>query len=289
MSLLVRVNVILGIVCVLVTAAAGYACHSMLEAIAARELMAEAGLLLDSAVAMRAYTSTEILPLLDARLKTDFLPQSVPFYAATQNFLKLHEKYPQYAYKEATLNPTNPRDRATDWEADLVQRFRNDPAARELVGVRETTMGPSLYMARPIRVEPECMGCHSMPSAAPAALVARYGTNNGFGWQPNETVGAQVVSVPFSKAAETVAKSFGSFMAIIVGATLSLWLVINAMLYAQLIRPLRRVVRIADTLSLGQDTPEAFPQRGVREITALGVSFNRMRTSLVRALTLLGD
>ena len=61
----------------------------------------------------------------------EFLPQSVPFYAASQNFLKLREHHPEYAYKEATFNPTNPRDRATDWEADLIQQFRNDAQSRK--------------------------------------------------------------------------------------------------------------------------------------------------------------
>jgi protein-histidine pros-kinase len=287
MSLLLRVNLILGISCALIAAAAGDVCHSMLEANAERELLVEAGLMLDSAVAMRAYTSAEIGPLLEARLKTEFLPQSVPFYAATQNFLKLHEKYPQYAYKEATLNPTNPRDRATDWEADLVQRFRSDATVHELSGMRDTPMGPSLYMARPIRVEAGCLGCHSTPSVAPATMIARYGTNNGFDWQPNEIVGAQVVSVPFARASDNVAKSFGGFMSVIVCATLSLWLIVNAVLYVQFIRPVRRIARLADTLSLGRDSKEEFPQRGAREITALGACFERMRKSLDKALKLL--
>ena len=287
MSLLLRWNLILGISSACIAAAAGYACHSMLEANAERELLAEAGLMLDSAVAMRAYTSAEIGPLLDARLKTEFLPQSVPFYAATQNFLKLHEKYPQYAYKEATLNPTNPRDRATDWEADLVQRFRNDATMHELSGRRDTPMGPSLYMARPILVEAECLGCHSTPSVAPATMIARYGMNNGFDWQPKEIVGAQVVSVPFARAADNVAKSFGGFMSVIVFATLSLWLIANAVLYVQFIRPVRRIARVADSLSLGRDTAEEFPRRGAREITALGACFERMRKSLDKALKLL--
>ena len=83
--------------------------------------------MMDSALSMRAYTSEEIVPLLSAQMAKDFLPQSVPSYAATQNFLKLREHHPEYAYREATLNPTNLRDRATDWEADIVQQFRNDP------------------------------------------------------------------------------------------------------------------------------------------------------------------
>src|SRR3984893_12891536 len=46
----------------------------------------------------------------------EFHPQSVPAFAATEIFGYLREKFPDYFYKEATLKPTNPRDRATDWE-----------------------------------------------------------------------------------------------------------------------------------------------------------------------------
>jgi len=56
---------------------------------------------MDSAQAIRDYTGSELLPLLGDRLQSEFLPQSVPFYAATQNFLQLHRDHPQYAYKEA--------------------------------------------------------------------------------------------------------------------------------------------------------------------------------------------
>jgi HAMP domain-containing protein len=202
--------------------------------------------------------------------------------------LKLHEKYPNFGYKEATLNPTNPRDRAADWEADLIQRFRNDTSVHELSGLRETPMGQSLYLARPIHVEQACLGCHSMPSAAPAALVTRYGTNNGFGWQPDEIVGAQVVSVPFASAADSLAKVFDTFMLLILGSIGALWAVMNLVLYSQIVKPLRQMTRIADSLSLGQPSVEEFPAKGPKDITALGASFNRMRKSLAKAMHLLG-
>ena len=68
---------------------------------------------------------------------------------------------------EATLNPTNLRDRATDWEGDMMQQFRNDPQTREIIGERDTPMGRSLYLARPITAEAKCLVCHSVPAAAP--------------------------------------------------------------------------------------------------------------------------
>lgn len=245
--------------------------------------------MLDSAVAQRTYTANEIEPLLHARLASEFLPQSVPFYAATQNFLKLQEKYPQYAYKEATLNPTNPRDRAADWEADIVQRFRNDAGVHELSGVRDTPMGPSLYMARPIKADAECLQCHSRPALAPATMLARYGSDNGFGWQANEIVGAQVVSVPFDRATDDIEKSLSSFLILILGALLALWLLINLVVYVQVGRPLRQIVALADAASLGQAGGREFPRKGAQELVALGGSFERMRKSLEKAMKLLGS
>jgi protein-histidine pros-kinase len=288
-SLLLRINLILGAALLVIAVTAAFACRSILTATAERELLAEAGLMLDSAIAQRTYTANEIEPLLHERLATEFLPQSVPFYAATQNFLKLREKYPQYAYKEATLNPTNPRDRAADWEADIIQRFRNDPGVHELSGVRDTPMGPSLYMARPITADAECLQCHSRPGLAPATMLARYGSDNGFGWQANEIVGAQVVSVPFGRANNNIEKSLSSFMLVILAALLALWLLVNIVLYVQVQRPLRRIATLADGLSLGQGGDQEFPRKGAHEVVALGGAFERMRKSLDKAMKLLGS
>ena len=130
MSLLTRINLALGAVFIVAALTAGYACRSILEANAQREVFAEAGLMMDSALAIRDYTANEILPLLSERIQSEFPPQSVPFYAATQNFLRLRARHPEYMYKEATLNPMNPRDRAADWESDIIQRFRSDAHAR---------------------------------------------------------------------------------------------------------------------------------------------------------------
>jgi HAMP domain-containing protein len=287
MSLLVRINLALAITFTLAAVAVSYVCSFMLQANAQREVLQSAGLMLDSALATREYTAEEILPLLNAQMKTEFLPQTIPFYAASQNFLRLHQQHPEYAYKEATLNPTNPRDRATDWEADLIQQFRNDAHTREISGERDTPTGKSLYMARPIRVEAQCMGCHSLPASAPASLLARYGSNNGFGWQPDEIVGAQLVSVPFASARHSADRIFRSIMISVVAILASALLIVNAVLYFVIVRPVRRIAAIADELSLGRLSAGDFPARNSPELGALVRSFNRLRTSLAKALKLL--
>jgi protein-histidine pros-kinase len=285
--MLLRINLALGTAFILAALLLGYVCSRLLETNARRELLREAGLMMDSAVATFAYTSEEILPLLQEPMQSTFLPQSVPFYATTQNFLKLHTQHPEYSFKEATLNPTNPRDRATDWEADLIQQFRNSADAHEIEGERDTPLGRSLYLARPIRATAECLTCHGMASAAPATLRARYGINNGFGWQPDEVVGARVISVPLA-AAEGDAHRALQGIAITIAAVFALLLLLtNGLLYGLTVRPLRRISGIADALSRGESPAERFADGGSTEITALARAFERMRISLEKSLKLL--
>jgi HAMP domain-containing protein len=286
MNLLVRINLALALAFTLATLAVGWACAAMLQANAKYEALHEAGLMMDSAGSMRAYTSEEIVPLLSPQLAKDFLPQSVPSYAATQNFLKLRERHPEYTYREATLNPTNLRDHAADWEADIVQQFRNNSHNGEIVGERDTPMGRSLYLARPIHAEPKCLVCHSVPAAAPASLLARYGSNNGFGWEPHEIVGAQLVSVPLSAATANADRIFHSVMTAIVAILATALVIVNVVLYFAVVRPVRQIARVADEVSLG-NTAEEFPARGSTELRDLARSFNRMRISLAKAMKLL--
>jgi len=287
MSLLARINLALIVVFAIGATVTGVVCRTVLQANAEREIRTEAGLMMDSALAVRDYTAKEIAPLLHAQMQSVFLPQSVPAYAATENFLRVHETRRDYSYHEATLNPTNPRDRATDWEADIIQRFRNDASVHEVVGERDTPMGRSLFLARPIEAKPECLVCHSTPQAAPATVIARYGSNNGFGWQAGDVIGAQIVSVPIVAAAAAASGAFRAFLVALSAVFVALLLVVNLVMYGLVVRPVRRMARIADQLSVGDTSAPEFPAHGGAEIAALGRAFNRMRKSLDKALKLL--
>jgi hypothetical protein len=101
-----------------------------------------------------------------------FFPQSIPFYAATEAFNYFRVQFPEFAYKEAALNPTNPRDRTADWESDIVNFFRDNPSKAELAGRRDTPAGSSLYLSTPIRADSDrCLGCHGPAEKAPPELV----------------------------------------------------------------------------------------------------------------------
>jgi len=264
--------------------------RQLLEANARTSVEENARIMMRSASAVRTYTASQINPLLDGQNQSRFLPQSVPSYAATEYFKSLATGpgFRDYAYKEATLNATNPRDRAADWESEVVHRFRQNPELTEIVGEHNGEFGRSLYLAQPLKItDPACLSCHSSPNAAPQTMIALYGTANGFGWLPNEIVGAQIVSVPESVAIRRADATVSKILAGLTALFIVLFIALNLMLSVLVIRPITRLATIADVVSLGQmDAPE-FPAKGADEMSALGRSFNRMRRSLTEAIEML--
>ena len=290
MRLTTKFNLVLLTVFSLGLAIAGYISYSVLQKHAREEVLSHAGMMMEAAMAIRGYTVKEIRPLLTLQMKREFLPQSVPSYAATQNFEALREIYPEYTYKEAALNPTNPRDRATDWETDIIRIFRDDPETREISGERVTPVGKSLYYARPIRISNKnCLVCHSTVDAAPETMIKLYGSNNGFGWQLDEVVGTQVVSVPLSVPLAKAREEFVIFMASLIAIFVVIFIVINFMLGQVVVKRVREMAHAADDISTGHmDVPE-FRVSGKDEIADLSRSFNRMRRSLEKAMQMLDE
>jgi HAMP domain-containing protein len=239
------------------------------------------------ALAVRTYTDKQITPLLKTQMVYSFLPQSVPAYSATEVLNGLRKSYPSYSYKEALLNPTNPRDRAIEWEADLVNQFRNG-GAKELYGVRATPIGGSLYFARPLTItDRACLQCHSTVEAAPKPLVDVYGPANGFGWNFMETVGAQIVSVPIDVPLARARAAFRTFMGSLAAVLLTIGLILNLLLWWMFIRPVTRISALADRISLGELEAPDLQIRSHDEIRTLADSLARLRKSVVEAMKML--
>jgi protein-histidine pros-kinase len=288
MSLLTKFNVALTAVFALALVPAGWISHSLLQESARTQVIENARIMMETALAVRTYTIQQIQPLLAPHLAETFLPQSVPAYSATEIFNALRKSNPEYTYKEATLNPTNPRNRTVDWEADLVQAFRNDEAKKEIIGERETPQGRALFLSHPIRVKEEkCLACHTSAEKAPASQVKAYGPNNGFGWKLNEIIGAQIVSVPTSLPVKMANQAFRTLLLTLAGVFALTLLILNLLLRFVVIRPLRELSRMADQVSLGNMDVAEVKVSGSDEVAQLASSFGRMKISLRKALALL--
>jgi HAMP domain-containing protein len=287
MGLRLKFNLVLLLVFLLGLGVTGYESYELLHKNAREEVLRNAGVMMESALSMRGYTVAQVRPVLQVDPET-FLPQSVPAYAATEIMTLLRKKYPDYAYKEAALNPTNPRNRAVEWETDIVNTFRNDSSKTEITGVRQTPTGPSLYLARPFQIkDPACLACHTSAEMAPPAMVKIYGTSNGFGWKHQEVIGAQIVSVPMALPIENANRAFYTFMTALTIVFVVLFILLNVMLSFLVVRPIRLMSQAADQISTGNTDVADLKEKGKDEVAQLAKAFNRMRRSLEKAIQLI--
>jgi methyl-accepting chemotaxis protein len=288
MKLLVKFSLILILVLGVGLVVAGWVCFNFLQQSAREQVLQQAKLMMAAAMSMRTYTTQQIRPIIDTRSRKEaFLPQTVPAYAATESFNYLRATYPDYTYREAALNPTNPRDRAVDWEADVINIFRNDPKRTEFLGERDSATGRTLFLARPMRAAQPCLECHSIPKAAPASMIKLYGTANGFGWKRDEVIAAQIVSVPMSVPLKLADSAFRALMfSLVVVAAVTL-LVLNIVLYWTVVRPVSRFAATADEISKGNMEVPELVVKGKDEIATLAEAFNRMHRSLAKAIRML--
>ncbi|MGA3089223.1 MAG: DUF3365 domain-containing protein [Terriglobales bacterium] len=290
MKLLTKFNLILLVVFGAGGLILSQVAYAALIANARREVLQEAELMMASARAVRDYTSSELAPLLEQNPehKTRFLAETVPSFGAISTFTKLRQKYPDYTYREATLNPTNPQHHAADWETDVIGYLSDHPEQTQVTGERETPTGPSLYLATPISADPSCLECHGRPALAPPAMIDTYGPNNGFGWKSGTIVAAQIVSVPMSVPVNNAKRTFRLLLVYLAITLITTILALDTAVYLIVIRPLQLVSEAADRASKGETTAAPLPLKGNDEIATVTASFNRMQLSLAKALKMLG-
>ncbi len=212
---------------------------------------------------VRSYTSEQISPLLQDDLETEpeFIPETVPAYSATEVFNRFRgsedQTFENFLYKEATENPTNPRDQANAFELSLIEMFRQDDQLKELTGFHVANGQQLYYTAIPLSVSEEsCLRCHSIPENAPPSLLATYGSEHGFGWTLGEIVASQMIYVPADQVYSRGLEQFWQVMwkfSLIFAVGMA---VLNGLLGRFVTKPIRTLVNqaqeISNVLGLGE-------------------------------------
>lgn len=270
-------------------AGVGRIADRMLQKEALEHTRHEAAVLLSAADAMNMYTMHHVTPLLQTQNKYTFVPESVPALSAVRMLNLLQKNLPAFSYRSAVLDPTNPHDLPTRWEASVIAQLQGNPGLTRLSGQREGQPGGALFVAQPIRMtDVTCMQCHSTPAAAPRTMVDQYGSAHGFGWPMNRTIGAAFVSVPMTQATAQARALWRVFMLSMTAVFVVVLVLLNVMVHVFVTRRVQSLARIAEEMSLGK-LDGTLPTGGSDEIASLADSFGRMQTSLVEAFRILND
>lgn len=288
-----KVNLILIIVFLIGILISGTALSNVLTNKAEEEVNSQAFILMQVANSVRQYTNDRVQPLLLPQLDTQeqFIPEAIPTFSVREmfGFFRENKEYRNYIYKDATLNPVNLRDKADEFETDIVQRFRQEAGLENLSGFR-TIFGEKLfYSARPFKVQHKsCLRCHSDPESAPKSQLATYGKEHGFGWKLNEIIASQIIYVPSEKIFQNARLSIYLILGVLGLIFIAIVIVIDILLKKIVLRRIKKIAQVAEKASVG-DMDANFGKQDQDEIGVLAEAFNRMKYSLEIAIKLLNN
>lgn len=245
---------LLSAVFVVGTIVGGISLWEVLTFSAQNQITSESVAFIETMSSVRNYTSNNVAPLLadEMEQQTRFVAETVPAFSAREvfeHFRQRNEEHANFLYKEATLNPTNPRDQADAFETSIVEQMRSDASLTELSGFRSLNGQQLFYIARPLAVDtPDCLRCHSDPAIAPENLIATYGSEGGFGWELNEIVAAQIIYVPAEDVFATARGSFWRLMFIFVVIFALIILIIQFLLRRYVLQPVGTMGTLAQKI-----------------------------------------
>lgn len=291
MKINTKVNLILVLVFIGGIFISGTALARVLEQKTENEVANKAVMLMQMTNSIRQYTNEKVQPLLLPKVETseEFIPESIPSFSLREVFaiFRKNKDYANFIYKDAATNPTNLRDKADDFEAKIVQEFRQNPRLNEKFDFRTVSGEKLFYTARPFKIEHEsCLHCHSTPDVAPKSQLKTYGRDNGFGWKLNDVVATQIVYVPAEDIFNQANRSFVMVLSVLGAIFTVIVVIINLLLKKTVLKRIKSIATVAERVSVG-DMNANFGKQDKDEIGALAEAFNRMKYSLEIALNML--
>ncbi|MBE9067447.1 DUF3365 domain-containing protein [Leptolyngbya cf. ectocarpi LEGE 11479] len=228
-----------------------------------------ATIVLTAMQSVRDYTRDHVQPLLkESEDVGTFVQESIPNFSARTVFADFQQQdalLEDFLYKEATPNPTNLDDLADTFEADIfsqlqqyVKEHQNEPQV--LSGYRSLDGKKLFYSARPLLMtDTSCLECHGSAQDAPQYLLDMYGDRNGFNWQLNDVVAAQMVYVPADMVFNRGRQNLLTVTKTLLGILGAFFVVINLLLWRMVVKPLKVLTNTAKFVSscsiqAGQET-----------------------------------
>lgn len=239
LSITTRLNLILAVTFFTVLTLGMIVIQKTLEKKALDDIKQTAYLQMDMAQAVRNYTNTIVKPNID-NSKT-FHSFTVPSFAANTTMQYLSAANPNYKYKEVAINPTNPLNRANEWQQELIMHFdKSQSGNQEIFKITGDGEAAVMNFIKPLRVtQSSCLNCHGNVSQAPIALVNKYGQNNGFNWKLGQVIGVQIVTVPTKVALKNAKSSLISYFILSILICIILFTVLNLMLSQLILNPIK--------------------------------------------------
>jgi HAMP domain-containing protein len=287
LKLRLRFTIIMIIVYILSLPFMIYGSYYILKQNAVREILEESNLMLAAMEGARKYTGEVLRPRISKELPDKFIIEAMSATFVARGIEKrIREKLPNYAFKEATLNPLNLEYKADNFEEAKIEEFKSGKLEKEWRGYKKTGTGNFYVIMRPVEIKPDCIRCHGDPLQAPPEVREQFGTTHGYGWKAGEIQTVNTIYVPADVPIENAKKALILFTLLYSVFFFAVIIIIDRAIKASIIKPIEEFVNVAEDISRGKFERE-FAVKTDDEIKTLASAFTRMKLSLEKAMDIM--
>jgi len=214
--------------------------------------------------------------------KERFYPEIMSGFVVQRMEYEIFKRRNQgFEFKQATLDPLWPDNKANDDEIKLIRYFEQNPD----IGTREGTITRNgieyFYIAEPVSIDKKfCLKCHSDPAKAPEDQREIYGTEHGYNWKLGDTVGVSIVYISIDKAMAKLKKN--TILFLVIGSSF-LFLTVCCIWFfldRKIVAPLLKLSAIAEDISVGKNLGQHITITTKDEVGGLAKSISRLQNSV---------
>lgn len=288
MGIRAKFIIIISVLSLLATIAIGYSSYVFSRQSALADAKSKGEMLFNYIEASGTFFGKYQKPLIDELLldKERFVPELMSrFVVKRMEYDIFSETQKGYQFKQATIDPLWPDNKADADELKIIEYFANNPGAKEKEGVVVKGGEQFFYSAKPVKVDKEfCLKCHSDPAIAPEEQREIYGIEHGYNWKMDETVSASMIYISVSQALASAKTSALKIFALGIGCLLVTIIAIWVFLDRNVVGPIVRLSEVAKDISIGKNLCDSAHSDAKDEIGILANSIDRMRISVNKLL-----
>ncbi|HIQ37155.1 MAG TPA: DUF3365 domain-containing protein [Desulfocapsa sulfexigens] len=286
MSIRLRFIIVIGVLSLVASIALAYASYTFSVKNAMAEAKTQGAIVFNMIDSSRMYFRHSQRPIVLELVGEDrFYPEIMSGFVMTRGVWDIFEKrFPGYKFKQATLDPLYPPNKADAEEIKLIKSFNANKEKKNEEGIMEKSGEKFYYFARSISVGEKCLRCHGIPEDAPRDQIEIYGSETGYGWHKDEIVSTSIVYVPLDKAMAAAKKSATNLFAMGAGGIVVLMGVIWFFLSSSVVTPLAKLQQKTTRISLGRELDKGMGISSKDEIGDLAKAIDRLRISTAKLL-----
>lgn len=292
MSIRVRFSIVIGILSLLAIGLIGAGSYYYSKDEAVKVAKEKGAIIFNFLEASREHFKTKQKPRVEKLLENaanqhaDIPADLVSGFALTRGvWEQFRENSEQYQFKQATIDPLVPANKADESDLDIITRFQQQPELTNIEGTKIRDGESWYYYSQKIVVGKGCLKCHGDPARAPEWQRQIYGVENGYNWKEGDIVSAYIVYVSIQKALDLALKN--TIAIFLIGAVIVIMLMLVIWFYftSNLINPLARLEQYTTNISLGKNLEEPLVYKSDNEIGRLYRAVDRLRISVAKMLS----